>query len=93
MLCRLAAVKEVKKVDDITIDFITEGPVPILPNYLVAAAIMSEPWCDQFLPGGFDEVRLFFTRKGAYARFKDLLARRGALDQWYDFEANARKEP
>jgi hypothetical protein len=43
----------------------------------------------QFLPGGFDEVRLFFTRKGAYARFKDLLARRGALDQWYDFEANA----
>jgi peptide/nickel transport system substrate-binding protein len=43
---QLAAVKEVKKVDDSTIDFITEGPVPILPNYLVAAAIMSQPWCD-----------------------------------------------
>jgi hypothetical protein len=43
----------------------------------------------QFLPGDFDEVRQFFSRRGAYARFKDLLARRGALDQWYDFEARA----
>src|SRR5580700_2786387 len=42
---QLAGVKEVKKVDDSTIDFITEGPVPILPNYLVAAAIMSKAWC------------------------------------------------
>jgi hypothetical protein len=43
----------------------------------------------QFLPGDFDEVRQFFSRRGAYARFKDLLARRGALDQWYEFEARA----
>lgn len=43
----------------------------------------------QFLPGDFDEVRQFFSRRGAYARFKDLLARRGALNQWYDFEARA----
>jgi hypothetical protein len=43
----------------------------------------------QFLPGDFDEVRKFFSRRGAYARFKDLLARQGALDQWYDFEAKA----
>src|SRR6266436_8250925 len=32
---QLAIVKEVKKVDDYTIDFITDGPAPILPNYLV----------------------------------------------------------
>jgi hypothetical protein len=43
----------------------------------------------EFLPGDFDEVRQFFSRRGAYARFKALLARRGALDQWYEFEANA----
>jgi peptide/nickel transport system substrate-binding protein len=43
---QLAPVKEVKKVDDSTIDFITDGPVPILPNYLVAAAIMSKAWCE-----------------------------------------------
>lgn len=43
----------------------------------------------QFLPADYDEVRQFFSRRGAYARFKDLLARRGALDQWYEFEARA----
>jgi hypothetical protein len=43
----------------------------------------------QFLPDDFDEVRRIFSRKGAYARFKDLLVRRGALDQWYGFESNA----
>lgn len=40
----------------------------------------------QFLPNDIDEVRRIFTRKGAYAKFKDLLDRRGALDHWYDFE-------
>lgn len=43
---QLASLKEVKKIDDSTIDFITDGPVPILPNYLVAAAIMSKAWCE-----------------------------------------------
>ena len=32
----------------------------------------------QFLPGDFDDVRQFFSRRGAYARFKDLLGRRRA---------------
>jgi peptide/nickel transport system substrate-binding protein len=43
---QLAPVKEVKKIDESTIDFVTEGPVPILPNYLVSAAIMSKAWCE-----------------------------------------------
>ena len=30
-----------------------------------------------------------FDRRGAYARFKDLLLRKKALDRWYDFEAKA----
>jgi hypothetical protein len=43
----------------------------------------------QFLPDDFDEVWQIFSSRGAYARFKDLLDRRGALDQWYDFEGKA----
>ena len=43
----------------------------------------------QFLPGDFDDVRQIFNRRGAYARFKNLLDRRGMLDQWYAFEAEA----
>jgi len=43
----------------------------------------------EFLPDDFDDIRQFFRRRGAYARFKVLLDRRGVLDQWYDFEAKA----
>ena len=44
---------------------------------------------DQFLPDDFAEVQGIFRRRGAYARFKDLLVRRGTLDQWYGFESKA----
>lgn len=43
----------------------------------------------QFLRADLDKVRQIFSSRGAYARFKDLLEHRGALDQWYDFEAKA----
>ncbi|MER8576280.1 hypothetical protein NKH19_29445 [Mesorhizobium sp. M1338] len=43
----------------------------------------------QFLPDNVGDVQKIFSKRGAYARFKDLLQRRGALDRWYAFEANA----
>jgi hypothetical protein len=43
----------------------------------------------QVLPQDLDDVRDMFRKKGAYPRFKALLARRRALDQWYDFEQAA----
>jgi hypothetical protein len=46
----------------------------------------------QFLPQDIDEVGRIFSRKGAYARFKALLARRGALDNWYEFQAKAEEK-
>jgi hypothetical protein len=33
-----------------------------------------------------------FRRKGAYSRFKDLVERRGKLQQWYEYEENRKKE-
>jgi hypothetical protein len=50
---------------------------------------LSLDFARQFLPADFDNVRQFFNRRGAYARFRELLDRRGALDQWYNFEAKA----
>lgn len=41
------------------------------------------------LPACYDEAEAFFQRQGAYARFKDLLARKGVLEHWYAFEADA----
>ena len=41
------------------------------------------------LPRLFDRVEQFFRHRGAYARFKDLLASEGCLDKWYAFEAQS----
>ncbi len=46
LAAQMSAVKEVKKIDDDTVDFITDGPAPILPNYLASVAIMSKAWCE-----------------------------------------------
>lgn len=46
----------------------------------------------QFLPDDVGDVQQIFRKRGAYARLKDLLQRRGALDHWYDFEANAEEK-
>ena len=46
LAAQLSAVKEVKKIGEDTVDFITDGPAPILPNYLATLAIMSKAWCE-----------------------------------------------
>jgi hypothetical protein len=46
----------------------------------------------QRLPEEYQEVRRYFSKRGAYSRFKDLLVRKGVLKEWYDFEAEAQKE-
>ncbi|MDA9501573.1 hypothetical protein [Bradyrhizobium sp. CCBAU 11357] len=45
----------------------------------------------EFLPDDFDDVRYFFSKRGAYPKFKSLLARRGAIDRWHAFENEATK--
>ena len=46
----------------------------------------------EYLPDAAEEVEAIFRRKGAYARFKALLERRGILQKWYDFETEAEEE-
>jgi hypothetical protein len=41
------------------------------------------------LPEQTERVGEFFRRKGAYARFKDLLESEGLLEKWYKFEAES----
>jgi peptide/nickel transport system substrate-binding protein len=43
----VATVKEVKKIDDYTVDFITKGPDPILPDEITVWDIMSKAWCEK----------------------------------------------
>ena len=41
----------------------------------------------QELSDQYARVEGFFQHRGAYARFKELLAKEGRLDKWYAFEA------
>jgi hypothetical protein len=41
------------------------------------------------LPNRYNAVAQFFRHRGAYARFKELLASEGGLDKWYAFEAES----
>ncbi len=47
---------------------------------------------EEHLPDDYDLVREFFQRRGAYARFKDLLESKGMLQRWYDFEHQRQDE-
>ncbi|MCL2525254.1 MAG: hypothetical protein FWF20_08365 [Betaproteobacteria bacterium] len=40
-------------------------------------------------PDAYDQVRHFFHKRGAYARYKDLLDRRGLLGAWFAHEQQA----
>jgi hypothetical protein len=46
----------------------------------------------EVLPRDYDEVARMFDRRGAYSRFKALLTRRRALDQWYAFQEKATQD-
>ena len=41
------------------------------------------------LPDRYNMVAQFFRHRGAYARFKELLASEGNLDKWYAFESES----
>jgi len=43
----------------------------------------------QMLPEEEDTVYRIFRKRGAYGRFKDLLDRKGLLQEWYAFEESA----
>jgi len=42
-------------------------------------------------PDMYSSVERFFSKSGAYSRFKDLLEREGKLDAWYSYERDAIK--
>jgi peptide/nickel transport system substrate-binding protein len=44
---QVATVKAARKIDDLTVDFETDGPDPILPSELTAMDIMSKAWCEE----------------------------------------------
>ena len=42
----VASVKEIRKIDDLTVEIETKGPDPLLLSELVSMVVMSEAWCN-----------------------------------------------
>lgn len=49
-------------------------------------------FASEVLPDEQGKIHEMFRRSGAYAHFKDLLERRDALQEWYDYEDKAKRE-
>ncbi len=47
MKTKIGPVKEVRKIDDYTVDFVTTEPFPILPDTINTWYIMSKVWCEK----------------------------------------------
>ena len=47
MKTKIASVKEVRKIDDYTVEFVTNDPFPILPDTISTWYMMSKTWCEK----------------------------------------------
>ena len=45
----------------------------------------------EYLPKELERVYSIFRHKGAYSRYKELLERKGFLDEWYKYENERQK--
>lgn len=66
------------------------APVPHKQDFDLGQRLIFR-FIDAHAPDGYEEVRGFFSRRGAYGRYKDFLERRGLLDGWYEYEELARE--
>jgi len=48
-------------------------------------------FAETHMPGDVSAVLDFFNRRGAYSKFKSLVERKGQLQAWFDFEAEAKE--
>ena len=59
--------------------------IPHKTDLDLGKALVNE-FTSKYLPDEVDKVYSIFRRKGAYSRYKDLLDRKGVLDDWYAYE-------
>jgi peptide/nickel transport system substrate-binding protein len=60
----MTGIVEAKKVDDNTVDVITDGPAPVLLRQLTDVRIMSKSWCEKH---GVVEVQDYLGKEETYA--------------------------
>lgn len=61
-------------------------------NELDLGERLATRFAGEFMADDLGRVRGIFGRRGAYARFKNLLETRGMLERWYQYEADAQRQ-
>jgi hypothetical protein len=77
--------------DDLPEDVETSEQYVALPDKrdLRLGRDLALSFVEEELPAALDKAYEIFRRKGAYARFRELLLATGALEKWYAFEQSA----
>jgi hypothetical protein len=89
-----SALSDLEDEEDLPDDLETSDRYLAVPhrNDLDLGRRLALSFVERELPDDINTVVGSFRRRGAYARFKDLLHARGLLDRWYDFESRATDE-
>lgn len=74
--------------DDVPDDLETSDRYLALPhkNDLDLGRALALSFAQAHLLDDYDTVLGYFSKRGAYAKFKDLLGHRGVLDTWHSYE-------
>jgi hypothetical protein len=77
--------------EDVPADLETSDRYIAIPhkNDLDLGRRLALRFAEEQLPHRYESVEDCFRHRGAYARFKELLAAEGCLDKWYAFEAES----
>ena len=77
--------------EDVPDDLETSDRYIVVPhkNDLDLGSNLALRFAAEELPDWRTRVEGFFRHRGAYARFKELLAAEGCLDKWYAFESES----
>jgi len=67
------------------------APVPDTREFGLGKPLALE-FARTHLPACYEQVCEIFSRRGAYARFKDLLERHESLDAWHQWEAEQTRQ-
>lgn len=82
---------DIDEIGDAELDRDTCVEIPHKNDLDLRTSLVFE-FVETHIPGAYDHVRQIFRSRGAYGRFKNLLERKGLLENWYDFERRREEE-
>ena len=89
-----AEMGDLDEISEAGLDDVDQGDLIEIPhkNDLDLGRELVFDFAAERMPDQVGRVQGIFSSRGAYARFKELLASQGLLDAWYEFESKREEE-